>query len=102
YLLTGYFTFFILIAVCNAFNARTPKLNLFDNIGGNSGFLKVMGGITIIQIIMTYVGGSVLNCYGLNGKEWGLLLIMALTIIPIDLIRKLIMGSGKTATAEKK
>ncbi|MDE6086820.1 MAG: calcium-translocating P-type ATPase, PMCA-type [Oscillospiraceae bacterium] len=101
YLLTGYFTFFILIAVFNAFNARTPKLNLFDNIGGNSGFLKVMGGITVIQIIMTYVGGSILNCYGLNGKEWGLLLIMALTIIPVDLIRKLIMGSGK-APAEKK
>ncbi|MDE5792695.1 MAG: cation transporting ATPase C-terminal domain-containing protein [Oscillospiraceae bacterium] len=93
YLLTGYFAFFILIAVFNAFNARTPKLNLFDNIKGNQGFLKVMGGIALVQVIMTYVGGMVLRCYGLNGKEWLIVLIMALTIIPVDLIRKAIVGN---------
>lgn len=96
YLLTGYFAFFILIAVVNAFNARTPKMNLFDNISGNKGFLKVMGGIALVQIIMTYVGGAVLRCYGLNAKEWLIVLIMALTIIPVDLIRKAIIGKGKT------
>ena len=95
YLLTGYFAFFILIAVFNAFNARTPKLNLFDNIKGNKGFLKVMGGIALVQIIMTYIGGAVLRCYGLTIKEWLIVLIMALTIIPIDLIRKVIVGKEK-------
>ncbi|MBR1528775.1 MAG: calcium-translocating P-type ATPase, PMCA-type [Oscillospiraceae bacterium] len=95
YLLTGYFAFFILIAVANAFNARTEKMNLFDNITGNKGFLKVMGGITLVQIIMTYIGGAVLRCYGMNAKEWCIVLILALTIIPVDLIRKAIVGSKK-------
>ena len=95
YLLTGYFAFFILIAVANSFNARTEKLNLFDHITENKGFLKVMGGITLIQIIMTYVGRSVLRCYGMNVKEWAIVLIFALTIIPVDLIRKAIFGKKK-------
>ncbi len=95
YLMTGYFAFFIFIAVFNAFNARTQKMNLFDHITENSGFLKVMGGIALVQVIMTYIGGSVLRCYGMNGKEWIIVLIMALTIIPVDLIRKAIVGNKK-------
>ncbi len=102
YLLTGYFAFFILIAVVNAFNARTEKLNLFDHIMENKGFLKVMGGIALVQVIMTYVGGQVLRCYGMNGKEWAIVLIMALTIIPLDLIRKLIVNSGKNSESPEK
>jgi magnesium-transporting ATPase (P-type) len=97
YLLTGYFAFFILIAVANSFNARTEKLNLFDHILENKGFLKVMGGITLVQIIMTYIGGSVLRCYGLQLNEWAIVLVMALTIIPVDLIRKAIFGKKKEA-----
>ena len=95
YLLTGYFAFFILIAVANSFNARTEKLNLFDNITGNKGFLKVMGGITLVQIVMTYIGGVILRCFGLNAKEWLIVIIFALTIIPVDLIRKAIVGKPK-------
>ncbi len=91
FLMTGYFTFFIMIAVFNAFNARTEKLNLFDNITKNTGFLKVMGIIVVVQAIMTYLGGAVLSCYGLNVTEWLVVLVLAITIIPIDLIRKLIV-----------
>ncbi len=91
YLHTGYFTFFILVAVFNAFNARTDKINLFDNIAGNKGFLKVMGIITVVQILMTYLGGSVLGGYGLNAREWIFVLAAAILIIPIDLIRKAVV-----------
>lgn len=91
YLFTGYFSFFIFAAVANAFNARTEKLNLFDNIGRNKGFLRVMGIIALVQVIMTYLGGSVLGCYGLDMKEWTVILIMALSVIPVDIIRKLII-----------
>lgn len=91
YLLTGYFCFFIFTSVFNAFNARTDQFNLFDNITSNTGFLKVLGLIVVVQIVMTYVGGAVLSCYGLNITEWIVTLIMALTIIPVDLIRKAIV-----------
>jgi len=95
YVLTGYFAFFIFLAVFNAFNARTDRINLLDNIGGNPGFLKVMGVIVIVQIIMTYFGGAILRCYGLTGSEWAFVLAMAFTIIPVDIVRKLIVGSSK-------
>ena len=88
YLLTGYFTFFIFIAVFNAFNARTEKLNLFDSIGRNKGFVQVIILIVFVQILMTYFGGVILRSYGLNLKEWIVVIGMAITIIPIDLIRK--------------
>ena len=95
YLLTGYFAFFIFLAVFNAFNARTDRINLFDNIGGNPGFLKVMALIVVVQVIMTYFGGAILRCYGLTGGEWAFVLAMAFTIIPVDICRKLIIGSNK-------
>ena len=95
YVLTGYFAFFIFMAVFNAFNARTDRMNLFDNIGGNTGFLKVMGLIVLVQVIMTYFGGAILRCYGLTMTEWAFVIAMAFIIIPVDLIRKAIFGGNK-------
>ena len=95
YVLTGYFAFFIFMAVFNAFNARTDRMNLFDNIGGNTGFLKVMGLIVVVQIIMTYFGGVILRCFGLTASEWIFVIAMAFTIIPVDLVRKAIVGTSK-------
>ena len=90
-LMTGYFAFFIFIAVFNAFNARTEQLNLFDNLGGNPGFLRVMGAIVVVQVIMTYCGGVIFRCYGMNAQEWIFVLLMAFSIIPVDLVRKSVM-----------
>ncbi len=90
---TAYFAFFIFIAVFNAFNARTEKLNLFDNLTKNKGFLTVFGIIAVVQIAMTYLGGAILSGYGLNLTEWILVLVMAISIIPVDLIRKAIAGA---------
>ncbi len=94
YLMTGYFAFFIFMAVFNAFNARTDRMNLFDNIGGNTGFLQVMGLIVVVQVIMTYFGGVILRCFGLTLTEWAFVIGMAFTIIPVDLIRKAVVGSS--------
>ncbi len=96
YLLTGFFAFFIFMAVFNAFNARTEKINLFDNIGGNPGFLRVMGLIVAVQIAMTYLGDKILRCYGLTGGEWAFVIAMAFTIVPVDLIRKTLVGGGNS------
>jgi calcium-translocating P-type ATPase len=89
---TAYFAFFIFSAVFNAFNARTTEMNLFDNIKGNQGFLKILGIIVVVQLIMTYVGGSIMRCHGLNVTEWAVVLVMSISIIPVDLIRKSIVG----------
>lgn len=94
YLMTGYFAFFIFMAVFNAFNARTDRMNLFDNIGGNTGFLKVMALIVVVQVAMTYLGGVILRCFGLTANEWLFVIAMAFTIIPVDLIRKAVIGDS--------
>lgn len=90
---TAYFAYFIFSAVFNAFNARTDKVNIFDNINGNKGFLKVLGLIALVQIAMTYLGGTILRCHGLDLKEWLVILVMSISIIPVDLIRKAIYKS---------
>ena len=95
-LFSGYFALFIFIAVFNAFNARTEKTNLFDNIKGNSGFLKILGIITVVQVLMIYVGGKIMNCVPLSLVQWLVVIGMAISIIPVDLIRKLIVNSKST------
>ncbi|WP_347559900.1 cation-translocating P-type ATPase [Clostridium sp. AM58-1XD] len=92
YLMTGYFTFYIFMAAFNAFNARTDQLNLFDNIGKNHGFWRIILLIIVVQVLMADFGGDVLRCYGLAPKEWVIVTVLAFTIIPVDLIRKLIVG----------
>lgn len=91
YFYTGYFNFFIFISVFNAFNARCDGLDLLENISLNKQFLTVMFGIMGVQMLMTYFGGEILRTAGLNLKEWLVVLPMALTIIPTELIRKIIV-----------
>ena len=95
YVLTAYFAAFIFLAVFNAFNTRTDRVNLFENIGANPGFLRVMALIVVVQVIMTYFGGAILRCYGLTASEWAFVIAMAFTIIPVDIVRKLIVGGSK-------
>ena len=88
YILTGYFTFFIFSAIFNAFNARTERYNLLDNISQNKGFLKVLTLITLVQVALVYFGGAIFNCFGLTIHEWAFTILLALLIIPVDIIRK--------------
>ncbi|MDR3122868.1 MAG: calcium-translocating P-type ATPase, PMCA-type [Treponema sp.] len=98
---TGYFTFFVFTAVFNAFNARTEKMNLFDNLGGNKGFLRVLCIIALVQVFLVYFGRQIFNCYGLTAQQWGIVLLFSVSIIPVDLVRKLFFGREKGAGGEK-
>ena len=95
YLMTAYFCFFILISVCNSLNVRTEKLNVFEHIGENPNYFRIMGLIIVIQVVMTYIGGEIFNCYGLNAMEWLLVVVLSISIVPVDLIRKAITNAIK-------
>ena len=88
---TAFFTFFILTAICNAFNTRTSSINLFDSIKKNRNFLICMGIILAVQIIITEFGGKLFQCSGLSFTNWLIVLALALGVIPVDLIRKIII-----------
>lgn len=90
FFMTGFFCFYVLSAMLNGFNARTDRLNLFEGIGKNRLFLGVMLLILVVQVLMTFIGGSILRTAPLTLNEWGVVAAMSLIIIPVGLLRKLI------------
>ena len=46
--------------------------------------------ISIVQIYLIYFGGSLFRTYGLSFKELMIVLAMAFSVIPVDILRKLL------------
>jgi calcium-translocating P-type ATPase len=92
---TAFFGLFIFIAIFNSFNARTSRLNILADVFRNKVFLIVLLFIVVIQTIMIYYGGNVFRTSGLSLLEFNLMIILASTVMPIDMIRKLYMKKYK-------
>ena len=92
-LLTAFFGFFVFINNFNKFNARTEGLNLFEHITENRSFIMVVVLIYFLQGTFTYIGGEVLRTIGLTFEEWVYVLVFAVTIIPLDLLRKFLRNT---------
>ena len=90
YLMTGFFALFIFMGIFNAFNSRTTRLNLFSDIKKNKVFVILFSCISVVQLYLIYFGGSLFRTYGLTLKELLFVLILAFTVIPLDLFRKLL------------
>ena len=88
YFMTAYFAMFIFIGVCNAFNARTHRLNLLAHLRKNVVFLIVILFICTVQCYLIYHGGDLFRTYGLTAFEFALVLMLSFTVIPIDFFRK--------------
>lgn len=93
YLYTAFFGLFIFIDIFNAFNARTCRLNILSNILKNKVFLFIMTFIVIIQIMLIYYGGELFRTTGLHISEFIVMILFAFSVIPFDIIRKLIYKS---------
>ena len=91
YLYTAFFGLFIFIDIFNCFNARTYRLNIFGNILKNKVFLLIISLIVTIQILLIYYGGSIFRTSGLSLFEFEIMILFALTVVPFDIIRKLIL-----------
>lgn len=87
---TGYFSLFVFSAVFNGFNVRNDSFNVLKNVKENPGFLKVMGIIAVVQVLVSTFGGELFECEAIGIKQWGIVLLLAFTIIPFDMIRKAI------------
>lgn len=90
YIYTGFFCTYIFMAVANGFNVRVSGVNLLENLRLNKGFLDVMALIVAIQIALTFVGGRILRTAPLNLEEWLVVIALSLSIIVVDLLRKLL------------
>lgn len=90
---TFMFAFFIYSIIFNSLNTRSEKLNLFEHIGENKRFILVMGAIFVMQTVLIEIGGKVFNTYMLTPKALLVSMVLAVLIIPVDMIRKIIVNN---------
>ena len=86
--MTAYFALFIFIGVFNSYNARSERLNIFSNLIKNKIFIVISIFIICTQIFLIYHGGDLFRTYGLLKRELLFVILMALSVIPLDFIRK--------------
>ena len=95
---TAYFVFFILAALFNGFNVRSEKYAIFDRLDENPGFLRVEALIIAVQFCIVNAAliplvpfqwiGQMFSCVPFGIQGWITVIILAATMIPVDLIRK--------------
>jgi calcium-translocating P-type ATPase len=90
YFLTAFYALFIFSGVFNSFNARTERLSPLANLRKNPLFLLIMLAVSIVQLIMIYFGGRVFRTAGLTPAQLQMIVLMAFSVIPADLFRKIL------------
>lgn len=103
--LTGYFVLFIVMALFNGFNVRDDRFGIFKGLNDNTGFLKVFFIIILVQAVIVNAAlvplapfawiGNMFSCEPFGIIGWAAVIVLAVTIIPFDLIRKAVMGGEK-------
>lgn len=94
YLKSAVFATFMMAITFNGFNARTNHINVLEGIGRNKSFLLVMLSIFALQFAFVTFGGSVLSVEALSPSAWLICIVMAVLVVPIDMVRKAIMGKS--------
>lgn len=93
--MTSFFCLFIFLATFNAFNARTHRLNIFAHLSENKIFLLIILFIIIVQISIIYSGITIFQTTRINIKELLITIVLSFSIIPLDIIRKIITKKTK-------
>lgn len=89
--MTSFFCLFIFLATFNAFNARTNRLNIFAHLKENKIFLLIILFIIIVQISIVYSGITIFQTTRITFKELFIIIILSFSIIPLDILRKIII-----------
>ena len=100
--LTAYFVLFILSALFNGFNVRDERFAIFIGLNENTGFLKVFFVIIAVQACIVNAGlvnldifkwiGEMFSCVPFGITGWVVVIILGFTMIPVDIVRKLIFN----------
>ncbi len=100
--LTGYFVLFIVSALFNGFNVRDDGFGIFKGLNENTGFLKVFFTIILVQAVIVNAAlvpfpvfawiGEMFSCVPFGIQGWIAVALLALTMIPVDLVRKIVIG----------
>lgn len=95
---SAFFAFFIFASIFNGFNVRTDRLTIFRDLDKNPNFMKVWCIMLLTTIVLCMIDiipglgfiGEMFQTthFGING--WILVTLYAVTVIPVDMIRKVI------------
>ena len=95
--LTGYFVLFIVAALFNGFNVRDDGFAIFAGLNENKDFIKVF--LIIVQALLVNAAivplapfqwiGEMFSCVPFGIKGWIAVVLLACTMIPADMVRKL-------------
>lgn len=98
---TAYFVLFIVAALFNGFNVRDEGFAIFKGLDLNPGFLKVWFTIVFVQAAIVNAAlvplvafkwvSNMFSCVPFSVTGWMITILLAATMIPIDLIRKIIV-----------
>ncbi|MCI8513128.1 MAG: calcium-translocating P-type ATPase, PMCA-type [Lachnospiraceae bacterium] len=101
-LMTSYFVLFIASALFNGFNVRDDGFAIFARLGENPGFIRVFLLILLVQALIVNAAlipvtvftwiGNMFSCVPFGLKGWGVVLLLAATMIPVDMLRKAIVN----------
>ncbi len=102
--LTGYFVLFIVSALFNGFNVRDDGFAIFKGLNENTGFLKVFFAIILVQALIVNAAlvpftafkwiGEMFSCVPFGITGWIAVILLSVTMIPVDMIRKLFVKRG--------
>lgn len=95
---TGFFATFMFLAIFNGFNVRSDGFNILERINENEDFFKIMGAMLVATIALCSIGGvigEIFGCVRLGITGWIPVLLVGLSILPLDMLRKLICGTYK-------
>ncbi len=103
--LTGYFVLFIVSALFNGFNVRDDGFAIFKGLDQNTGFMKVFCIIILVQALIVNAAlvpvavftwiGNMFSCVPFGAVGWPVVIVLAATMIPVDLIRKCLTGKSQ-------
>ena len=89
--MTLFVALFVFMGIAIAFCARTSRINLFAHLGSNRAFSFIMPAVAVIQLLIVYMGGEVFRCVPLAPADLGRAALFALTVVPLDTIRKCVL-----------
>ena len=97
--MTAFFGLFIFAGIFNCFNAHTSRINILAHLYKNKMFIIVISFIVIVQIVLMYYGGDMFRTSPLTLKEFIIMILISLSVIPVDVLRKIVSKKyGKTGS----
>ncbi len=102
--MTGYFVLFIVSALFNGFNVRDERFGIFRGLNENKGFLQVLLIIVLVQAAIVNAPliplsvfawiGNMFSCVPFGITGWAVIVLLAFTMIPVDMLRKCVVNRG--------